>query len=555
MSGYECRKFYLLGDDPSTAVEITFSPEHDDLKALRSRVGQALHVVQPQGITFHVEHQAAVDDISQLSGNSAHIGCLVDGHHVREVQGPQGLPIVGSFYEIFPDHLGNHQRLFRRYGSVIKTRNMGKTTYLTDSPEIAAQVFAESPYMTKYINPSHPLYGLKDNTALFIGDTETENWRLGHRFIPPALSPKAVKHYSPLMQESVRSSFKVFDELDNNNEAFNVYQYMLKLASQTIGKFAFGVDLKQLDRPESPLHDLVTNTASILALNKKVTARGQWYKDLPFGDPALLKETRRKLYGMIKQAIDDVKVGSDGDLELEAAAIKASCVVDYLSRAVDSRGEKLPMDLILANMVIVFGAGFTTTSSALSWMLYSLVNYEGAQERLLQELVDHGVDGTSDWDPEDLDDMHYLDNFVKETQRLHNPSFQPGRTTKMTCVMPEGYRIPADSVIIPAIYAIHANPKLWRDPSRFDPDRWDTEEVKKRHRCAYVPFATGPRGCIGFNFALQEIKILLSELVYRYEFIREGDEAVEYDPEFQLVRPLNLFIHAKRRTSWPQKSI
>ncbi|KAJ9628496.1 hypothetical protein H2203_002395 [Taxawa tesnikishii (nom. ined.)] len=540
----ETYKFYLLGDDPSTAVETTFDSAHDDLTALRRRVG----------ITFHVEHRAAIDNIDQLTGVTSPIGCLVDGQHVREVQGPQGLPVVGSFYEVFPDHLGNHERLFRKYGSLIKTVNMGKTTYLTNSPEIAANVFAESPYMTKYINPSHPLFGLKDNTALFVGDTETDNWRLGHKFIPPALSPKAVKHYTPLMQDTVRASFKVFDELDKRNEAFNVYQYMLKLASQTIGKFAFGVDLHQFDDVDSPLHALVMHTASVLALNKKISARGEWYKSLPFGDPALLKNTHRKLYAMIQDAIDAVKMDESADLQLDDAALKASCVVDYLSRAVDSQGQKLPLNLILANMVIIFGAGFTTTSAALSWMIFSLVNYEGAQERLLQELVDSGMDGKRDWDADDIAKLSYLDSFVKETQRLHNPSFQPGRTTKMACVMPEGYRMPADAVIIPAIYAIHSNPKIWHDPHRFDPDRWNTPEVKQRHRCAYIPFATGPRGCIGFNFALQEIKVLLSELVYRYEFVREGDEAVEYDPEFQLIRPLNFFAYAKKRTSWPEKS-
>src|SRR5690606_24026534 len=95
---------------------------------------------------------------------------------------------------------------------------------------------------------------------------------------------------------------------------------------------------------------------------------------------------------------------------------------------------------------------------------------------------------------------------------------------------------------------------IWRDPFRFNTDRWDTDEVKNRHKCVYVPFATGPRSCIGFNFALLEVKILLSELIYRYEFVREGLEAIEYDPEFQLIRPLNFYVTGKRRTKWPAES-
>ncbi len=146
------------------------------------------------------------------------VGVKLDGHGVRQIQGPNGLPAVGNFYEIFPDHLGNHDRLFKKYGPVIKTTNMGKTTYLTKNPAIGLLAFSESQIFTKKITPKHPLFGLKDNTAIFLGDTETANWAAAHKFIPPCMSPKAVRHFTPLMQDYVRDSFKVFDELDVRNE-------------------------------------------------------------------------------------------------------------------------------------------------------------------------------------------------------------------------------------------------------------------------------------------------------------------------------------------------
>ena len=84
--------------------------------------------------------------------------------------------------------------------------------------------------------------------------------------------------------------------------------------------------------------------------------------------------------------------------------------------------------------------------------------------------------------------------------------------------------------------------------------RWDTPEVKNRHKASYLPFATGPRGCIGFNFALQEVKIFLPKLVYRYKFTNAGDDSVEYDPMFQLIRPVNLYVRAERRVKPPPKT-
>ncbi|KAJ5825926.1 Cytochrome P450 [Penicillium riverlandense] len=546
--------FYLVGDDVSTAQPVTLDAKWK-LEDVKRAVGGVFHVAQPLGITFHGEDDrelTTVDDIlTRLSLLTSPIGLRIDGKAIQSPQGPDGLPLVGSYYEIFPDHLGNHYRLFRKYGSVIRTVNMGKTIYLTDSPEVAAVAMAESVYMTKKINENHPLWGVKDNTAIFIGDTETENWRLAHKFLPPAMGPKAVRHYTPLMQECVRKSFAVFDELDARGQSWNVYQYMVKLASQTIGKFSLGTDFEHFTNIDAPLHPIVTNIANLLSLNKKVTARGEWYRHLPFGDPARLKQVQHTIYSLLQENIARVKGSKISGMSMADAAVNASCVADYLLNTVDETGRKFPEGLVLANMLIVTGAGFTTTSSLMSWLLYCLVTYEGTQVRLYAELCENGIanpTGSVTWTPELAHSLSYLDSFVKETQRLHNASFQPGRTTKTEVVLPGGYRLPPDSVLIPALYAIHTNPNIWRDPLHFDPDRWTTDEVKNKHRCAYMPFATGPRGCIGFNFALLEIKILLCELVTRYEFFREGLEAVEYDPEFQLIRPLNFYVRAKRRT-------
>lgn len=88
----------------------------------------------------------------------------------------------------------------------------------------------------------------------------------------------------------------------------------------------------------------------------------------------------------------------------------------------------------------------------------------------------------------------------------------------------------------------------------FSPGRPDTEEVKNRHKAGYIPFVMGPRMCIGFNFALQEIKAFLPKLIYRYNFTCDGDEPIEYDPMFQLIRPNNLYARAERRVKWPPKT-
>ncbi|KAF5854160.1 hypothetical protein GGP41_006969 [Bipolaris sorokiniana] len=550
--------FYLVGQDKDVYHQDIPVDQCHDFESLQIAIAEQYNIIQATGIALQDAQGNDLPDLDAVLDCEEDLGITVDGQAIRDPAGPDGLPFVGSYYEVFPDHLGNHARLFQKYGPIIKYDSMGKMNYLTNDPAVATVAFQESAFFSKLITPDHPLAGIKDNRALFICDTDTEAWRVAHKFIPPSMAPKAIRHYTPLMEASVKDSFKVFDQLDEQGEAWNAYQYMLKLASQTVFKFALGYDSHHFDTPDSPLNELVILIAYSLSLNKKVMSRGPWYSKLsvvPFTAPWYLHHVGAKLWNIMDTAIENAPKGdTEDDLPLHSAALGASCVVDYLKRATDDQGNKLPRDLVIPNMLPIAGAGFTTTSSLLSWLLYALCVYPGNQDRLLQELVDAGVNENTKWTPELSDGLTFLDKFVKETQRLHNPSFQPGRTVKVDCIVPGGYKLAAGSVVICALHAIHNNPNIWSNPDRFDPDRWGTEEVANRPKNSYMPFATGPRSCIGFNFALGEVKVILPELVYRYEFFKEGDDAVTYDPEFQLIRPMNFYVRAKRRTTYPEPS-
>ena len=65
---------------------------------------------------------------------------------------------------------------------------------------------------------------------------------------------------------------------------------------------------------------------------------------------------------------------------------------------------------------------------------------------------------------------------------------------------------------------MHRHEKLWEGPNGFDPDRFAPEKVKLRHRCAYLPFGAGPRVCIGSNFAMLEMAVILATLVHGFRF-------------------------------------
>lgn len=205
---------------------------------------------------------------------------------------------------------------------------MGSTVYETNDPAIASIVFSESDFFTKKITPGHPLFAIKQQDAgVFLGDTEHENWKIAHKFLPPAFGPKAVRHYAPEMQRSIESAFKVFDELDARGEAWNVYQYMLKLGAQAVGKLVLGMDFDHFADVDAPMSKMVYLIVEALELNKKMSSKGSWYSALPFGDPKRLKEVHKEMEILLDDSISKVVGSGVEDLELQEAALKASCVV------------------------------------------------------------------------------------------------------------------------------------------------------------------------------------------------------------------------------------
>lgn len=75
------------------------------------------------------------------------------------------------------------------------------------------------------------------------------------------------------------------------------------------------------------------------------------------------------------------------------------------------------------------------------------------------------------------------------------------------------------SFAIPVLF-LHRDKALWGDDAdEFQPERFNEGITKAcKHPCAYLPFAFGPRSCIGQTFALMEAKVVMATLLQRFRF-------------------------------------
>jgi len=98
----------------------------------------------------------------------------------------------------------------------------------------------------------------------------------------------------------------------------------------------------------------------------------------------------------------------------------------------------------------------------------------------------------------------------------------------------ENISIAKDVTVVAYIYGIHHNEKYWPEPKKFDPSRFEKDKVKKRHPYAFLPFGGGPRLCIGNNFAIMEMQLILIRMIQRYEFEMVSSKEIQLLPMITL---------------------
>lgn len=108
---------------------------------------------------------------------------------------------------------------------------------------------------------------------------------------------------------------------------------------------------------------------------------------------------------------------------------------------------------------------------------------------------------------------------IQEALRLYPPAAFVSRealeeTQVGNIVVPKGVCL---WTLIPTL---HRDPEIWGpNANEFKPERF-TEGVSKACKFphAYIPFGVGPRLCLGRNFAMVQLKVLLSLIVSKFKF-------------------------------------
>jgi cytochrome P450 len=183
---------------------------------------------------------------------------------------------------------------------------------------------------------------------------------------------------------------------------------------------------------------------------------------------------------------------------------------DVLAMMLDARdenGQPLSEDDVHDELVTLLLAGHETTATSLSWALRWILPNRNLVARLREEIE------TAGGEPERIVKLPLLEATVKESLRLQPIVPVVARVLKQPTRI-GNMDLPAETMVVPAVYLVHQRPSLYPDPTRFYPDRFLSF---KPTTSEWIPFGGGLRRCIGAAFAVYEMKMVLATLLPRVD--------------------------------------
>ena len=347
--------------------------------------------------------------------------------------------------------------------------------------------------------------------------THGEPWRTQRRLIQKGFDRKQLEALSAIMQDSLAESMKEFDRQVKVG-AVDIYPHLMKMTFSMVARSLFGAKLKDEDI------DLVSHTiCTVQEFIVRQTLQpymNPWFE--VSGELRKHDEMRKRADSILMAYIKQRRNQEPGH--------------DLLQTLMDARysdGEGMSDELVLSESMQLLVAGHETSSNALSWLFYLLSTRPECLEKVRQEF--DAIIGDAPLSYVDVPRFEFTTQVISEALRLYPPFWMIDREAVADDLAGD-VAIPSGSTVIVFVYGAHHAIKYWQSPETFDPERFTKANEKLQPAFTYLPFGGGPRGCIGGNYAMLQILMILSVLLRRYDFQLAPGQQIEARP-MVILRP------------------
>lgn len=461
---------------------------------------------------------------------------------LQQLPGPKSLPIIGNLLELGKRPYLSLTSMSKRYGDVFQIQIGMRPVVVLSGNETVRQAlikqgdeFAGRPdlYSFRYIN---------DGKSLSFSTDQAGIWRARRKLAYSALRSFSnlegtTPEYSCALEEHISKEaeylIKELNTVMKTKGSFDPFRYVVVSVANVICGMCFG---RRYDHHDDELVSLVNLSDDFV----KVVGSGNPADFIPLLQ--YLPSTKMKKFVSLNARFSKFvqKLVTEHYATFDKDNIRdiTDSLIDHCEdRKLDENANIQMSDEKIVGIVNdLFGAGFDTISTALSWSLMYFVAYPEIQNRLFEEMKEKvGLDRMPVFS--DRNNLPLLEAYILELFRHSSylPFTIPHCTTKDTSL--NGYFIPKDTCVFINQWQINHDPELWEDPFSFKPERFlnaDGTEVNKVEGEKVMTFGLGKRRCIGEVIARNEVFLFLAILIQNLNFQALPGDQLDLTPEYGL---------------------
>lgn len=413
---------------------------------------------------------------------------------MKKIDGPQNFELFKYLPGLIYNTPETLYSLSLKYPEIIRF-GLGKEYFLfVNNPEIIKHILK-----TNYknyvrgvaIDDLRPLLG---NGVLA---SEDDLWREMRKLISPPFHSRSFENLCNVLEKSLVTLFDRWKD----KIVIDVEYEMTKLVAEVTYKSLFSQNIS-------------TDLDIIISELEKI------YKNSTFGKHSFrmgLKQLFKNNpnIGVPKKIIIANKILDEHAAKIVNDAIDGKIIPqEYLKILIDAAVSNLiSTQQIIDEIKNIIFAGFDTVAETLTWLLI-LIDKEKESSKKMKEEIFGNVKGDFP-NEEEIQNLNYQLMFIKEGMRLFPVAWAFHRIALEDDEI-DGYSIKKNAWIMMSPYVLHRSPKLWDNPLKFNPLRFEGETSTIPVRFDYMPFGQGPHTCLGNRMAMFEMQFILAALLKKY---------------------------------------
>ncbi|GFQ73967.1 cytochrome P450 2J2 [Trichonephila clavata] len=451
--------------------------------------------------------------------------------------GPIGLPIVGYLPFLSQNTHLDFIELGKKYGDIFSVRLGSQKVVILHGAEIIREALTKPELLGRH--PENPLKYLNPSSAFFVRDVNV--WKEQRRFVVQSMKDLGLGRTK--IEDEVLDEINHFLEVlrKQNGQPIDVKEPLSPSMSNNICALVFGKryeytnpDRQLLDKNLDLANEFVSQTSGSLFF--------PWLRFVPFSSKFLQIENSRA-------AINEIRKVFVPEIQKHVKSLDPRNVRDFIDSylvEMKSQAEKNPNttfndEMLISNVLDIFGAGSETVRTSILWFVYSMAAFPDVQKKVQQEISE--IIGT-ERNPEflDLKSMPYTHAVLLEQMRWKTIVPLNLMHYSLADIKVGGYDIPKDTIVIANFWQAHNDPRYWNEPEKFKPERFLSKDGRSVVKSKYfMGFSLGKRVCPGESMAYLEMFLYFTSMLQKFDIVFPPGTKPTFDAKLNVTYRLEPF--------------